>query len=138
MLDLECFSFVNRAMESDLAPVLILASNRGICCVRGTKDLSPHGIPSDLLDRLLIISTKSYTECEIGKILQTRCQEEDIQLSDSAFVSLCSVGAKISLRYAIQILSTSNLVALRRHSNMVDNIDIQRCLDLFVDHCLSC
>ena len=30
MLDVECFSFLNRALESDMAPILIMATNRGI------------------------------------------------------------------------------------------------------------
>lgn len=30
MLDMECFSFLNGALESDLSPVLIVATNRGI------------------------------------------------------------------------------------------------------------
>merc|ERR1712216_941568 len=30
MLDIECFSFLNRALESDMAPVLVVATNRGI------------------------------------------------------------------------------------------------------------
>ncbi len=30
MLDIECFSFLNRALENDMAPVLIMATNRGI------------------------------------------------------------------------------------------------------------
>lgn len=30
MLDIESFSFLNRALESDMAPVLIMATNRGI------------------------------------------------------------------------------------------------------------
>lgn len=30
MLDIECFSYLNRALESDLAPILIMATNRGI------------------------------------------------------------------------------------------------------------
>merc|ERR1712072_1155509 len=30
MLDIECFSWLNRALESDLSPVLIIATNRGI------------------------------------------------------------------------------------------------------------
>ena len=30
MLDLESFSFLNRALESDMAPLLIMASNRGL------------------------------------------------------------------------------------------------------------
>ncbi len=37
MLDLECFSFLNRALEGDTAPVVILATNRGITTIRGTK-----------------------------------------------------------------------------------------------------
>lgn len=51
MLDIECFSFLNRALESTLAPIVILASNRDICTIRGTDIVSPYGIPVDLLDR---------------------------------------------------------------------------------------
>lgn len=127
MLDMECFSFLNRALESDMAPILVVATNRGItkircaepfelgqrgagcaglgrgrcrevgvvarsgdqssglegrkarvlhaprgallpwvcngatglvCGCRGTNYRSPHGIPIDLLDRLLIINTQ--------------------------------------------------------------------------------
>lgn len=51
MLDLECFSFLNRAIESDLSPILVIATNKGHECIRGTQIKSPHGIPIDLLDR---------------------------------------------------------------------------------------
>lgn len=60
MLDIECFTFLNRALESTLAPIVILATNRGICTIKGTDMISPHGIPVDLLDRLLIIKTQKY------------------------------------------------------------------------------
>ncbi|CAF4153717.1 unnamed protein product, partial [Rotaria magnacalcarata] len=30
MLDIEYFSFLNRALESDMVPMLIMATNRGI------------------------------------------------------------------------------------------------------------
>ena len=43
---------------------------------------SPHGIPIDLLDRLLIISTQPYSEDEIRKILTIRCEEEDVEMTD--------------------------------------------------------
>ena len=43
MLDMECFSFLNRALESDMAPVLVIATNRGIAKIRGTEYKSPHG-----------------------------------------------------------------------------------------------
>lgn len=72
MLDIECFSFLNRALEDDMSPIVIMASNRGITGIRGTKYKSPHGIPVDLLDRLLIISTSPYTEQEIEQILKIR------------------------------------------------------------------
>ena len=34
MLDIECFSYLNRALESSLSPIVILATNRGMCTVR--------------------------------------------------------------------------------------------------------
>ena len=37
MLDVECFSYLNRALENDLAPILVVASNRGITKIRGTN-----------------------------------------------------------------------------------------------------
>lgn len=30
MLDIECFTYLNRALESPLAPIVILATNRGV------------------------------------------------------------------------------------------------------------
>ncbi|KAL7533042.1 hypothetical protein ACHAXR_005004 [Thalassiosira sp. AJA248-18] len=45
MLDMECFFFLNHALES-----CVIATNRGIAKVRGTEYKSPHGIPLDLLD----------------------------------------------------------------------------------------
>ena len=37
MLDLESFAFVNRALETELAPVLVLATNRGTTTIRGAS-----------------------------------------------------------------------------------------------------
>lgn len=44
-----------RALESSLSPIVIFATNRGVCTIRGTDVLSPHGVPVDLLDRMLVI-----------------------------------------------------------------------------------
>jgi RuvB-like protein 2 len=65
MLDIECFSFLNRALESENSPIVILATNRGITNIRGTEYKSPHGIPVDLLDRLVIIHTDNYSKEEL-------------------------------------------------------------------------
>lgn len=72
MLDIECFSFLNRALEDDMAPVVIVATNRGITRIRGTQNVSPHGIPIDMLDRMIIVKTSPYQEKEIREILKIR------------------------------------------------------------------
>lgn len=72
MLDIECYSFLNRALEDDMAPVVIVATNRGITRIRGTQNQSPHGIPIDMLDRMIIIKTSPYQENEIREILKIR------------------------------------------------------------------
>lgn len=92
MLDIECFSFLNRALENEMAPILVVATNRGITRIRGTNYKSPHGIPIDLLDRLLIISTTPYSEEEIRKILDIRCEEEDVEMSEDARDLLTKIG----------------------------------------------
>ena len=33
MLDIECFTYLNKALESSIAPIVIFATNRGICQV---------------------------------------------------------------------------------------------------------
>ncbi|ORX99262.1 ruvB-like 2 [Basidiobolus meristosporus CBS 931.73] len=133
MLDMECFSFLNRALEDELAPVVIMASNRGVTRIRGTKYKSPHGIPIDLLDRLLIISTAPYTEKEIKQILKIRCEEEDVELTEEAIDVLTKIGVETSLRYAIHLITVAHLVAKRRKATEVDVQDIQRAYSLFLD-----
>ena len=50
LINLVCFIFLNKALESKLSPIVILATNRGTSEIRGTSIVSPHGIPVDLLD----------------------------------------------------------------------------------------
>merc|ERR1712010_292883 len=80
MLDIECFTYLNRALESTLAPIVVFATNRGMCTVRGTEVIAPHGVPVDLLDRLMIIRTMPYALEEMVQILTIRSQTEDITL----------------------------------------------------------
>jgi RuvB-like protein 2 len=133
MLDIECFSWLNRALESDLAPVLIIATNRGFAKIRGTDYKSPHGIPIDLLDRLMIISTTAYSEAEVLRILEIRCEEEDVEMSKDALDLLTKIGMETSLRYAIQMITISSLCCSKRKGTVVDIEDIKRVYSLFVD-----
>lgn len=133
MLDIECFSFLNRALEMESAPIVIMATNRGITNIRGTDYKSPHGIPIDLLDRMLIISTTPYSEKELRRIIDIRAEEEDVEMSDDAKDLLTKIGAESSLRYAIQLITVANLVALKRKAQEVDVQDIRKVYSLFVD-----
>merc|ERR1712224_1125719 len=128
MLDIECFSWLNRALESDLSPVLITATNRGIAKIRGTQYKSPHGLPLDLLDRLMIISTTPYSEDEMRKILTIRCEEEDVEMEDDALDLLTRIAMEASMRYAIQMITTSSLVASKRKGSAVEIQDIKKSL----------
>lgn len=133
MLDIECFSFLNRALENELAPILILATNRGITTIRGTNYKSPHGVPIDLLDRLLIIPTKPYSEKEMCKIIEIRCEEEDVEITDDAKSLLTNIGTETSLRYAIHMITVSHLVCLKRKGTEITVDDIRKVYSLFVD-----
>jgi len=133
MLDIECFSFLNRALEMESAPIVIMATNRGITNIRGTDYKSPHGIPLDLLDRMLIISTTPYTQKEIRKIIDIRAEEEDVEMTDDAKDLLTKIGVESTLRYAIHLITVSNLCAMKRKAQEVDVQDIRKVYSLFVD-----
>ncbi|CAG7854033.1 RuvB-like helicase 2 [Serendipita indica DSM 11827] len=133
MLDIECFSFLNRALEDELAPLVIMASNRGTATIRGTTFRSPHGLPVDLLDRVLIISTQPYSIADVEQIIQIRCQEEDVQLAPDALKALANLATETTLRYALNLISTAQVVARKRKSTVVETEDVRRCYGYFLD-----
>lgn len=133
MLDIECFAFLNRALENAMAPVLIMATNRGITTIRGTKYKSPHGIPIDLLDRLLIIPTTEYKTSELMQILKIRAEEEDVDMDEEAIDLLTAIAGNTSLRYAIQLITSANLVCRKRKGTQVVKADVRKVYELFQD-----
>jgi RuvB-like protein 1 (pontin 52) len=157
MLDIECFTYLNRALESSISPIVILASNRGQTTIRGTQStndpglISAHGIPPDLLARLLIIPTHPYTPAEIQTIIQTRAKLEFAtptapQLADNqqalkmsatlnadALQALTQLGATVSLRYALQLLSPSSILARARGDTNISGADVHEATSLFWD-----
>ena len=133
LLDLETFGFLTKAMESEFAPLIILATNRGVTKIRGTDVESPHGIPRDLLDRLLIITTRPYKPDEIRDIIRIRSDELEIPLSDSALERLTEIGSERSLRYALQLLEPAHVIARRRGRIRVEREDVEEAERLFAD-----
>jgi RuvB-like protein 2 len=159
MLTMECYAYLNRALEQELlSPVIIFATNRGLAQVRNSSSgnanneeyISPHGIPHDLLDRIMIVHTVPYTAPEIRQILQIRAREEEIELHDEALELLVRIAMEThSLRYAIHLISTSHCAAAKRRkaeaaaaatkkaapggNQLVLLCDVERCFTLFFD-----
>jgi len=133
MLDIETFAFLGRAMEQELAPIIIFATNRGLTTVRGTDLRAPHGMPLDLLDRLLIITTKPYTREEILEILKIRAKAEKISVSQDALEYLAEIGEKSSLRYSIQLLAPAAEIAELENSKTVRREHVEHAKELFAD-----
>lgn len=134
MLDIECFTYLNRALESTISPIVIFATNRGICTIRGTDDIrAPHGIPTDLLDRLLIIRTLPYTLDETRLIIRLRAKTEGVTITDAALDALASQGEKSSLRYALQLMTPAAIVAKVAGREGIEVGDVEECSGLFLD-----
>lgn len=133
MLDIECFTFLNRVLENKLSPIVILATNRGTSKIRGTNILSPHGIPVDLLDRLLIVRTLPYGLEEIVKIAALRAQIEGIQLAEDALAYIGAVGVKTSLRYVVQLITPASILAQSIGRSDVTQADVEEVNSLFLD-----
>jgi len=133
MLDIEAYSFLTKALESELAPILILATNRGITKIRGTDIESPHGMPLDLLDRLLIIPTRPYNEQEIREIIKIRANEIDVKMDDKALDLLTKLGLENSLRYSVQLLEPALIIAQRNGRDTITEADVMEASKLFTD-----
>ncbi len=133
MLDIETFAFLNRAMEQELAPIIIFATNRGFSTIRGTDIKAAHGMPLDLLDRLLIINTRPYEKEEIRKIIEIRAKSEKIKISEDALEYLTEIGSKTSLRYAIQLLAPAYEVAKEKKAERIEKEHVAYVEKLFSD-----
>ena len=94
---------------------------------------SPHGIPVDLLDRLLIIRTMPYTLNEIVQILAIRCATEGIEIEEEALAYLASVGTKTSLRFVVQLITPSHVLSSTLGKLKIGKEEIDEINTLFFD-----
>ncbi|KAI5779262.1 TIP49 C-terminus-domain-containing protein [Geopyxis carbonaria] len=134
MLDIECFTYLNRALESKISPIVILASNRGVCTIRGTEDIqAAHGVPTDLLGRLLIIPTYPYEADDIKVIVRIRAKTEGLDIEEAGIEAISEVGVKSSLRYALQLMTPASVIAKSLGRTKIQVSDIKECQDLFID-----
>ena len=133
MLDIECFTYLHKALESSLSPIVIFATNRGTCIIKGTDIRSPHGIPLDLLDRVMIIKTMPYSQEEMMQIIKIRSLVEGIQLDDQSLTELGSIGCSTTLRYAVQLLTPASILAKINGLEAVSINEVSEINELFYD-----
>ena len=58
---------------------------------RGTEVLAPHGVPVDLLDRMLIIRTIPYSLEEMVQIISIRASAEGLEVDEEALAAIGEV-----------------------------------------------
>lgn len=142
VLDMEAFAFLARALESPNAPLVVMASNRGMTRVRdegldaSQQEVTPHGIPADLLDRLVVVSLDPFSESDLKEIIKLRAVEEDVDLDTDALLLLAKIAKESSLRYACNLISLSNLIRLRvagSSSSPVEHTHVKKAFNLFLD-----
>lgn len=130
IMDVECFSFLNSAMESPMCPILVFATNRGRSVIAGCNEEGSFGMPRDFLDRLLIIRTGALEKEEMKLVIDRRVEQEGVALHEGVLEHLAELACRTSLRYALGILTPAGL-----HSSgspitapMVDEV-----AELFID-----
>ncbi|BGP54689.1 hypothetical protein JCM8202_003196 [Rhodotorula sphaerocarpa] len=143
MLDIEAFTYLNRALESPISPHVIFATNRGLCTIRGTENepgsnggegiVSPHGVPIDLLDRCMIVRTMPYSRDEIKTVLQTRLKVEGLAIQPDALEKLSDDGVRTSLRYALQLLTPASILSKLQGRTEIALEDVAETDGLFLD-----
>lgn len=154
MLDAECFAFLARALESPLAPTVVLATNRGVCAVREgggggggggggarsgdpfySETLAPHGVPVDLLDRAVIVRAAPLSPAEAAQVIALRAGVEGVSLDEAALAALAAAAAGASLRHAVGLLAPSAVLAATagRKESGVTAADVAAARELFWD-----
>ena len=61
------------------------------------------------------------------------CEEEDVTLTPGALQVLTSMGTQTTLRYALNLISTAQVLARKRKSAQVDVEDLRRAYAYFMD-----
>uniref|UniRef100_K7G7Q7 RuvB-like helicase n=1 Tax=Pelodiscus sinensis TaxID=13735 RepID=K7G7Q7_PELSI len=69
--------------------------------------------------------------------LRPRWGEEDVEMNEDAYTVLTRIGLETSLRYAIQLITSTSLVCRKRKGTEVQVEDVKRVYSLFLDESRS-
>jgi RuvB-like protein 1 len=129
MLDVECFTFLHKAIESPLSPTIILASNRGMAPIKGTHgEIGPFGMTRDLLDRVVVINVRENDRGSKEEIIRRRLREEELELSSEALEMLVDASETKSLRYSLSLIPL-----LKTYGCLIEVGHLSELMSLFLD-----
>ncbi|XP_070027441.1 ruvB-like protein 1 isoform X2 [Nicotiana tabacum] len=104
---------------------------------------SPHGIPVDLLDRLVIVRTETYGPAEMIQIPTSsfnfsyisyiRAQVEELEIDEESLAYLGEIGQQASLRHAVRLLSPASVVAKMNGRDKICKTDLEEVNTLYLD-----
>ncbi|EJW04931.1 hypothetical protein EDEG_00924 [Edhazardia aedis USNM 41457] len=107
-LDLECFKYLLKESESNICPLIVLASNK--------IDL----IPIDFANKSLILPLKGYSIEELHDIIYNRIIEEKNTVKDEAIDELIQICKNTNIKYTLSLLSLTRF----RLEGSADSINI--------------
>jgi RuvB-like protein 1 (pontin 52) len=82
---------------------------------------------------MLIVRTLPYNSDEMVQILSLRATVEGIEVDESALRLLSEIGSRTSLRYAVQMLTPSRIVAETAGRMAICDEDVKEVDTLFMD-----
>lgn len=97
-----------------------------------TDETSPHGLPVDLLHRLLLVPTHSYSADEIRDVLAIRAKYEQLDIADDALAHPAEIAISTSLRYAIQLLTPASIPVETTGKTQLQVADIESVNELYM------
>nr|UXY88469.1 RuvB-like protein 2 [Cryptomonas curvata] len=132
LLNIDSFAYLSKNIESFISPSIILSTGNSDLKIHDVNYISSHGIPTDFLDRFLIIQTNPYSYNEIKKILFIKANEETLLIDAEAYELLTKIGIECGIRYSIYILSIIILVSDNK-SKTINTIEIKKSFLMFID-----
>ncbi|KAK1587083.1 hypothetical protein Q3G72_009337 [Acer saccharum] len=103
-----------------------------LCDARGTDMSSPHGIPINLLDQLVIIETQIYGPAEMIQILAIRAQVEGLVVDEDSLAHLGEIARDTSLSSILQLLSPATVAKMNGRDNICKE-DVEEVKALYLD-----
>jgi RuvB-like protein 2 len=132
LLNIDSFAYLSKNIESFISPSIILSTGNSDLKVHDIDYVSSLGIPTDFLDRFLIIQTNPYSYNEIKKILSIKANENELLIDIEAYELLTKIGIECGIRYSIYILSIITLISDDK-SKKINTIEIRKSFLMFID-----